>query len=157
MESLPPLADVRDLEVRLKRTLDTDPELSQAEAALDEASEIVRAESGKDWVSADDPTVVTAPRIVKVITLRVAERKLRNPDGFSSESAGDYSYQRNGVSADGALYITPWELKVLRRAAGKSGLWNQSLTRNEVSQGVFLEDSLGLELFPVADGWNALY
>ena len=157
MDVLPPLADVRDLEFRLRRSFDTDDETAPAEAALDEASEIVRAESGNDWVSPDDPALITAPRIVKTIVLRMAERKLRNPDGFSSESAGDYSYQRNGVGADGSLYLTAWERKVLLRAAGKSGLWNQPLTRNEACQGVFLEDSYGLELFPVADGWDALY
>lgn len=148
---LPPLADIRDLELRMKRTFDSDGDLSEAESALDEASEIVREESGDTWISPLDSSV-TAPRIVKIIVLRVAERKLRNPDGLSSETAGDYSYQRNGVGADGGLYLTPWEIKVLHRQAGRTGLWIQPTTRGDTyCSMVFAEDSFGLELFPIGD------
>ena len=150
--NLPPLATVRDLELRMKRTFDTDDDLSEAESALDEASEIVREESRNTWVSPEDATVITAPRIVKIIVLRVAERKLRNPDGLSSETAGDYSYQRNGVGPDGGLYLTPWEVQVLHRQAGMTGLWTQPVTRGDLyADRVFMEDSFGCELFPVGD------
>jgi len=149
---LPPLAKVSDLEARMKREFTTDEDLAEAESALDEASEIVREESRKAWVDPDDSSIVTAPRIVRIIVLRVAERKLRNPDGLSSETAGDYSYQRNGVGADGGLYLTPWELEVLRRQAGLTGLWTQPTTRGDIyCDMVFLEDSYGCELFPVGD------
>lgn len=150
--NLPPLADVRALELRMKRTFDSDEDLAEAESALDEASAIVRDESGNDWVSPADPTILAVPTIVKIITLRVAERKLRNPDGYSAETAGDYSYQRNGVGADGGLYLTEWELKVLHRKVGKTGLWTQPITRGDCySQMVFAEDSFGCELFPIGD------
>jgi len=136
----------------MKRTFDSEEDVAEAESALDEASEIVREESGTSWISPEDPSVITAPRIVKIITLRVAERKLRNPDGLSSETAGDYSYQRNGVGADGGLYLTDWEVKVLHRKTGRIGLWTQPTTRGDVfNQRVFMEDSYGCELFPVGD------
>jgi len=136
----------------MKRTFVSDEDLAEAESALDEASEIVREESGNTWVDPVNPTVVTAPRIIKIIVLRVAERKLRNPDGLSSETAGDYSYQRNGVGADGGLYLTPWEIKVLNKQVGKTGLWTQPTTRGDIyCDQVFMEDSFGADLFPVGD------
>lgn len=149
---LPPLAKVADLEARMNREFTEAGDEAAAEAALDEASEIVREESGNTWVSPTDSSVITAPRIVKIIVLRVAERKLRNPDGLSSETAGDYSYQRNGVGADGGLYLTPWEIKVLNRQSGRTGLWVQPTTRGDTyCSMVFAEDSFGLELFPIGD------
>lgn len=148
---LPPLAKVSDLEARMKRTFE-DADADEAAAALEEASEIVREESRNTWVSPEDSSVITAPRIVRIIVLRVAERKLRNPDGLSSETAGDYSYQRNGVGPDGGLYLTKWEIDVLRRQSGQTGLWTQPTTRGDVyCRMVFLEDTYGCELFPVGD------
>jgi len=149
--ALPPLAEVRDLEARMKRTFDSEEDLGEAESVLDEASELVREESGQTWVDPESG-LLTTPRIVKVIVLRAAERRLRNPDGLSAETAGDYSYQRNGVGADGGMFLTPWEIGVLHRQAGRTGMWTQPLTRGDTyAERVFLEDNYGLELFPVGD------
>lgn len=152
MDALTPLAEISDLEKRMKRTFESSEDRDEAESVLDEASEIVREESGQTWLDPEHPDVVTAPRIVVRIVLRVAERRLRNPDGLSSETAGDYSYQRNGVGADGASYLTEWELGVLRKYAGRTGMWTQPITRGDTyADMVFLEDSYGSELFPVGD------
>jgi hypothetical protein len=149
MDTLPPLAEVSDLEKRLERTFSDGAETERAEAVLDDASELVREASGKDWVNPDDPSAITAPRIVRLITLRVAERAVRNPEGFSSESAGDYSYQRNGLTDSGGLYLTDQEREMLRRAAGKNGLWTQRITRGEAWHStVWLDDNFGIEPFP---------
>lgn len=148
--ALPPLAIVRDLEDRMRRTFDTDEDLSWAESVLNEASTLVRAESGKDWLDPDDATSVLAPDIVKTITVRVAQRAIQNPDGYSSESAGDYSYQRNGVGGDGSLFLTEWEKEMLGKVAGKSKLWTQPLTRGENYYCTeWLMDSFGTEPFPM--------
>lgn len=147
--ALKSLIEVADLEARLGRVFEGSDQ-ERAQSVLDEASALVRAESGKDWVSPDDPTKIVAPSIVKFITLRAAERAIRNPDGFSAETAGDYSYQRNGVSSDGALYLTDRERQLLARAAGKRALWTQPVTRGLCGDDtVWLEDSFGCEPFPI--------
>lgn len=157
METLPPLAEVPDLEKRLERAFADGPETDRAEAVLDDASDLVRDASGKDWVDPANPNAIKAPRIVKLITVRVAERAIRNPEGFSSESAGDYSYQRNGVTDGGGLYLTDRERETLRKAAGKSGLWTQQVTRGEAwCSTVWVNDNFGLEPFPIGtrDDWG---
>lgn len=119
---------------------------------LDDVSTLVREEAGLTWVDPADPAECIAPDIVRMIVLRVAGRAFRNPEGFSSESAGDYSYQRNGIGADGGLFLTQDEIKLIRKAAGKTGLWTQPLTKNEhLLTGTWLEDSFGFELFPVGN------
>lgn len=154
MDLLPALASADDLVRRLSREFN-DVELERAEAVLEDASDFVREESRRDWLKRDTTGAVVvpyenvAPRIVRTITLRVAERAIRNPEGFSSESAGDYSYQRNGATGEGGLYLTERELKILLRAGGSSGVWTQPITRGEpYDSTVWLEDSFGFELFP---------
>lgn len=155
MSLLPPLADVADLEVRLDRTF-TDAEGPRIEALLDDVSAMVRLVAGKTWVDPLDATQVIAPDIVRVIVLRAAARYINNPGGFSAESAGDYSYQRNGLGAEGGLFLTDEEIDWLKKVAGRLGLWSQPLTRGDLwaSKGVFLEDSFGFELFPVGDPYD---
>jgi hypothetical protein len=149
MDTLPRLASADDLAERLGREFDDD-ELVRVEAVLDDASDLVREESRREWVSETDPTVVTAPRIVRMITLRCAERAIRNPEGFSSESAGDYSYQRNGATGEGGLYLTDRELKLLRRAGGRTGLWTQPVTRGEAwCRTEWANDQYGCEPLPI--------
>lgn len=155
MSLLPPLADVADLEVRLDRTF-TDAEGPRIEALIDDVSAMVRLVAGKTWVDPLDATQVIAPDIVRVIVLRAAARYINNPGGFSAESAGDYSYQRNGLDERGGLFLTDEEIGWLKKVAGRLGLWHQPLTRNDLwaSKGVFLEDSFGFELFPVGDPYD---
>jgi hypothetical protein len=48
------------------------------------------------------------------------------------------------------VFLTDGELKILRRATGRRGLWTQPVTRGDCYPNtVFLEDSFGCELFPV--------
>lgn len=151
MTALPPLADVEDLIARLGSEIVGDPDQARAEAALEDVSAFIREEAHKTWLDPDDATVAIPPAIIRTIALRVAERSYRNPEGFSSESAADYSYQRNGATGEGGLYFTERELKQIRRAAGRSGMWTQKVTRGDLEcQGTrWLEDSFGFELFPV--------
>lgn len=138
-----PLATLEDVEQRLGGvTLDHDAQ-ARVEALLDDASELVRLEAGTTW---EAPAVV--PGAVKAVVLRMVDRAYRNPEGFSAESDGDYSYQRTQVQP--GVYLTDAELRIIRRAMGRTGLWTQPLTRNEcVADTVWMEDSFGCELFPV--------
>lgn len=149
-EALAPLARIADLERYLGRELDADADITRAESVLSLASDMVRDEAGKDWTPED------VPRRVRAIVLAVAERAVRNPDGFSSESAGDYSYQRVGVPGGiGGLYLTKDEIKILTRLSGKSGLWVQPTTKGEgCTVTEYLDDQYGCDPIPIADWPN---
>lgn len=148
--TLPPLASVSELEKRLGRTFDG-PARDQAVSVLDEASDLVRAESKRDWLSSDDPTKLDAPPLVRRIALRVAMRAILNPDGLSAETAGDYSYQRNAVGADGSLYLTQSEKGWLAGFARRAKLWTQPVTRAERCSDIeWVNDQYGSEPIPIA-------
>lgn len=116
--ALPPLAPVAELERRLGLVPGSlsGSDLVRAGVALEDASTLVRAEAGRDWV-AEDGTTVTAPAVVVTVVLGAALRAYRNPDGYSGESVGDYSYQYARESTSG--YLTSAERTIVLRAAGK--------------------------------------
>lgn len=109
-------------------------ELARVEGVCEDASVLVRFVSGQAWLDPDDESQVKAPEIVTLIARRCAERAVRNPEGFSSESAADYSYQRNGAVGEGGLYLTEQEVKDLQNASGsgKTGLWTQGTYRGDL-------------------------
>lgn len=142
----PSLADVQDLEYRVGREFGVQ-ELGRVEAVLDDASALVRDEAGKTWID-ESGNLMPVPASIRAVVLRVAERVIRNPQGFKQESGGDYSYTR----ADGAVgvYLTDQERQIIRRAIRKPGLWTQPTERGDCELWtLFAEDSFGCELFPL--------
>lgn len=115
--TLKALADVSALELRLGLEIGTlqGADLARASAALDDASALVRAEASKTWLDGD---TVTAPAQVVTIVVKAALREYRNPDGFTSEQLGDYSYRTDQT---GGVYLTDDERRIVRAAAGASG------------------------------------
>jgi hypothetical protein len=145
--ALPPLAQPEDLEYRLGREF-TDVELPRVEAVLDDVSALVRAEAGRSWVDPVTGLVTGLPDSVRTVVLRVAERVIRNPQGFRSESAGDYSFQR--YDADAGPFLSDREIAIIRRAIGRTGLWTQRVERDDpCDTTLWAEDSYGAELFPI--------
>jgi hypothetical protein len=139
------LASVQDVETRLGRTFDqSSPDLGRVAALLDDASALVYDVAGTTWATPQE-----VPATIRYVVLRAVERAYRNPDGFSAESDGDYSYQRTGVEP--GIYLTPGEEKAIRRAMGRTGLWTQPLYRGDMCVGntVWVEDQYGCELFPI--------
>lgn len=128
--TLKSLADVAAIELRLGFETGTlqGPDLARAQAALDDASALVRAEAGKSWVDTDG-TTITAPAQVLTIVVKAALREFKNPDGFSSEQMGDYSYRTDHT---GGVYLTDDERRIVRQAAGAGayGAWTVR-TRSE--------------------------
>lgn len=111
-----PLADVTALTARLGRALDSE-ETAMAEAVLKAASAKVR-HYGLPW---PDPT--TAPDVAVETVLDVAERKMRNPEGFRSEMEGGYQYARP-ASEPAGTELSRSEVRMIRSAAGVSGLFS---------------------------------
>ncbi|BCJ41670.1 hypothetical protein GCM10010168_53320 [Actinoplanes ianthinogenes] len=112
--SLPPLATVEALTVRLGGEALAGADLARARAALDDVSALVRLEAGVDWVAADAATI-TAPAAVVAVVLAAALRGYRNPDGFQSESVGSYSYQYAQGST--SAYLSDAEIRIVKAAA----------------------------------------
>lgn len=150
MAGLPPLSEVSDLEVRLRRTLEGE-EIAAAAAALADASSLARAEGRQDWWTAEGG--LTVPDAVVTVVLAAAKRVFGNPDGLISETVGPFTRRRSDESASG-VYLTETEKAIVRRFRSTSpGLWTQRTTRldpgDEAAGTVFLEDSFGSELLPV--------
>lgn len=142
-----PLADVFDIEARMGREFDTD-ERVRVLALLDDASALVRDEAATTWIDPITSLLIAVPGSVRAVVLRAVERAVRNPQGFSAESAGDYSYQRTNVEP--GVYLTDGERQIIRRAIGRTGLWTQPVTRgDEYLSTVWAEDQFGCELFPL--------
>lgn len=142
-----PLASVADLEARLGRTF-LGGEAARAIALLDDASALARDVAGVTWIDPETDELLVVPGSVRWAVLRAAERAVRNPEGYSAESAGDYSFQRTGVQP--GVYLTEAEERAIRRSRGRSGLWTQPVTRGEdYYSTVWMEDSYGCELMPV--------
>lgn len=140
------LASVADLQARLGRVFDVD-ETQQALALLDDASALVRDEAGRTWLD-DSGALTEVPASIRAVVLRAAERAVRNPDGFRSESAGDYSYQR--AETESGVFLTDAERRRIRQAIGRSGLWTQPVTRGDEWWATgWVDDQFGAELFPL--------
>ncbi|MCK2239395.1 MULTISPECIES: hypothetical protein [unclassified Crossiella] len=113
--AVPPLASLAELETRMRRPLAGTPDEDGALAALADASALVRAEVPPALL------IPTTPPAVVAVVCQSAARAVRNPDGFQSETAGQYTY-RYGDPAVTGVYLTEEERAVLRRLSRRSGL-----------------------------------
>lgn len=123
---LPPLASVADLSLRLGVTL-AGTEADRAAAVLDDASALIRGEAGADWVD-DGGALIDVPAVVASVTLAVAYRAFRNPEGVAQTSLGDVSVSYDRGDGQAAVYLTRDERRSVRRAAGTSAVGAIELT-----------------------------
>lgn len=112
--TLPALATVEAFEERLGRTLGP-TDSARAQAALEDASALVRSEAGKSWVTGTtlDSDV---PDVVVTITLVVARRAFDNPAGVASSTIGNVS-----VNWGSGIYLTGDERRSLLTAVSAGG------------------------------------
>jgi hypothetical protein len=91
--------------------------LDYVEYLIDKAERLVRDRvPGLDArIAAGCPTEATVGDVVVDMVVRL----LRNPEGLSSESAGDYSYQRNAATGEGRIFLRPDELARLLCNSGR--------------------------------------
>ena len=106
------LAALSELENRTRPLAGTADE-GRAVAALADASALVRAEVPAALLGPPVPLLVVA------VVCQAAARVVRNPEGYSSETVGEYSYR---YDTGGGVYLTDAEVKILRRFAGLGGL-----------------------------------
>jgi hypothetical protein len=142
----PALATIAALEARLRIAPGTlaDTDLAKAVADLEDASNLVRAETGKSWLDAQNNPVAPGP--VETVVLRAALRCYRNPDEFSSETEDGYTWRREPDSV--TPYLTDAEIRLLARyASGSSArLYTLPTTRTGPEECYFLRDQFGGDL-----------
>jgi hypothetical protein len=142
------LATVADLEARLGLDADTlaGAERVRAQAALDDASTLVREEARQEWVTGG---TITAPAVVIRVALGAALRNYRNPESEIHQVVGPFA--RTIKATETGVYLTTAELGIVRRyRKTATTLWAQRTTRGEDADStLYLEDSFGCELFPV--------
>lgn len=100
----------------------------RAEAALVDASALVRAAARKTWVTGG-ALDADLPDVIVTVTAAAARRAMVNPDGVRSEGIGSYSVGFADASSD--VYLTKKETALVRQVAGASGLWTQATTRGD--------------------------
>ncbi|MEW1550948.1 hypothetical protein [Streptomyces tsukubensis] len=109
------LATPAELERRMMVTF-SGAESIAASSALDDISALARHYGLPAWGGA-----IPVPDAVKAIVLAVAERRMRNPEGYVSEMAGEYQYRLPEAGSAGNFFRDD-ELAVIRQASGRVGL-----------------------------------
>jgi hypothetical protein len=135
------LATIAALEARLGIPQDSleGVALAKAVADLEDASDLVRAETGKTWL--DEQGQPVAPGPVVTVVLKAALRCYRNPEEYSSETEDGYTWRREPDAV--SPYLTDAEIRLLARYASTSGLYVQPFTRHTADEPYYMHDQFG--------------
>ncbi|MEV6526885.1 hypothetical protein AB0M43_33635 [Longispora sp. NPDC051575] len=117
--SLPAFAVIAAVEARLARTLNG-PQRARAAALLDDISAEVRQATGRAWVAPDGTLDPHRPEVLDVVTLAATVRELRNPQGLSAETVGEYT-RRFGQTESGGVYLTEAERRMVAASVTGTG------------------------------------
>lgn len=152
---LPTLAQVEALEARLGVSF-SGTDFGRALGALQDASALIRAEAGQDWLDDDgnpDFGGLSAAEIATLesVCLAVALRAYRNPSGAVQSSVGDVSVSFGRDSATGAVFLTEADRRVIRRVAGLSSVVAVALTTPYMGEAVnyYVPVDYGGDPFPL--------
>lgn len=125
----PALATLDDLERLLGAISNED----QAQARIEQASELVRAFAGVDWLNANQDDVENVPGAIPGVVIGIVERAVGNPDGVTanSETAGPFARSFSfGQDAASRIYLTDADKRIIRHAvSGQPGVFTISTTR----------------------------
>lgn len=140
---LPPLASVDDLATWMgpKFPIPSGPSTARAAAILAASSTLVRRFTGSTWVDeegelahGDDPVLWDA---VAQVTIMVAERVWKNPDGETQAGTGPFSHTVEAWAALGCA-LRDDEKDLLGGTPGVPGLGVISTTRGPIETGSVL-------------------
>lgn len=155
MAMLPPFASLPDFEARLGRTLAVGEETARAEAALADASAIIRAEAGVTWAS-NGALTSDLPDSIVTITLAVARRVFDNPQGLQAEteSLGGHSHTEQWANASTDVYLKASERAIIAKVTPTaSGIGTLSTTRGDLDTRPVLGcDLYGLDTYDGLEG-----
>lgn len=112
--ALPAFASLDDLAARLGIAAFGDIDEARAQAALNDASALIRAETSPvTWIT-EGEVDADLPEVISTTTLQVARRAFNNPDGLSQETIEGYSWS-GGI---GGLALTDEEAAAVKAATG---------------------------------------
>lgn len=126
------LATFEDFQARFPRDL-SQPELTRAAALIVDATALIRARTGFDWL--DEGGEIVDP-VATAVCIAVATRAFLNKDGTTSENVPGYG-KTIGLG-DVGVWITDAELETLRVAqaaladTGRSGIGVLRTTRGDI-------------------------
>jgi len=154
---LPALAELDQLAARIRNGVPPE-EVPRAEAALEDASALVRDECGREFV--DRYGNLDVPDAIVRVVLAVARRDYLNPDGARSDTqaAGPFSQTRTLSNEGASCYLTEAELEICQRyqLGNRGGLQVVSTTRADFPAGLdaiwVREDQGGY--FPLQVPWE---
>lgn len=121
MAMLPSLAHIEDLEARIGHPIADADERARAQALLNDASSLVRWETGKDYVDPETGLLVPIPDLIVTITCSAALRGWYNPAGVEATQLGAVSVRYGGA------WLTESERNRLNALNGSGGLVNVEL------------------------------
>lgn len=126
-------ATVEDVESRFTREL-TDEERTLVQSRLEDVEAVIRTR-----IPDLDEKVASGALSEQVIIMVESEavlRVLRNPEGFSQETDGNYSYSMSSTNAPGRILILPeeWAWLGLRRGIFTIRPYLEMPTRREIPE-----------------------
>lgn len=139
---LPALAELEAFVARLPESIEN-ADFARVQALLDDASDLVRLESGRNWKELDDDNesvwveyddvinVENAHRVVAQITIAAAARAFTNPDGITQETIGAFSETRSSMTVSNSVWLLDSEKKALGRLFGAPALASVEFVRPE--------------------------
>lgn len=123
---LPSLATLEDLEARLDDL--PNREIARAEAALSDASTLVRTEVGLTWVDADGE-LTTVPDVAVMVTLQCARRAFVG-EVFRGQDLEGTPFVESAIGRP--LYLSKSEKAALATITGNSSLFSVDVTRGDL-------------------------
>ena len=141
MARLPALVSLEDLVARLVTEPASGGEEARAQAALDDASTLVRSVAGETWVDDENELVEDVPDPVQTVVLAAAKRAYLNPEGHAQKSNDDVSVTYARDAASGGVFLTAAERDmVITAVSGTSrpALWTLRTTRGGPGEDIYL-------------------
>lgn len=115
-------ANVTDVSTRLGRSISEAAEVAQVNAWLGDVENLIlaRIPDLADRVAAG----TLATELIAQVEANAVVRKVKNPDGYSSETVDDYTYRRNEDARRGELFLTDDEWALLTAPSVASGAFS---------------------------------
>jgi hypothetical protein len=124
--------DPRETDLWVGATIEIRTKATQVVVATKVITEMTATSISWAWgnvsVTTAQSIYLPTPPVVIVVCVEAVRRAYDNPQGLVGETVGNYTWRGSG--SGGALHLTPAELRMVRRAAGKLGVGSISLSND---------------------------
>lgn len=157
--TLPAFATTDDLALRIPGGI-AEEDMERAQAALDDASALIRAAANKTWVDDDEQLEEDVPGVLLTVCCAAARRAITNPDGVKAETFDQFSQSYANDSGD--VYLKRSEKRLVRSAAsGGESLSSVELTNDSGVPGatgagdtIYVDVDYGGDPMPWGSAWD---